>query len=377
MAAGTIRAKRDLSYSVFLVVLALTTLGIVMVYSTSAIEADRRFGDATFFLRRQIVWTAIAGLALVLARTTSIETLLKWAPVALWFSYAVLVLVLFQPARGGAHRWLYFGSMQVQPSEAVKIVLIIYLAAACRSLPKNPSLRDSMRIMVAAGVAIGLVLIEPDVGTGLFLSVLTGVILAAGGVPIRHMLVVGAPAVVAGGAYALTRLDHVRTRIMIFLDPGASPLAEGYQSHQSLIALGSGGLSGLGLGNSRQKLFFLPEDHTDYILAIVGEELGFLGAVAILIAFMALVGFGCRIAWRCRERAPALVALGITMWLGLQAIINIGVVSATVSPKGISLPFVSYGGSALVMGFLAVGILMHIGARVSADEAALSTRGQP
>jgi cell division protein FtsW len=345
------------------IALALVALGIVMVYSTSAIESDRRLGDPGFFLRRQLVWAMVAGLTLVVARTTDYRSLIRLSPAALGLLCMVLVAVLFQPGHKGAHRWFHIGSFQFQPSEVGKVIVVLFCARACSRLGPGARLRQTLPIFCAVGLVVALVAIEPDFGTALFLSAIAGLLLIAGSVPWRHMFLVGVPAMALAGVYGLTRLDHVRSRLAVFFDPGADVLAKGYQVHQSLIALGSGGVAGLGLGRSRQKLYFLPDDHTDFILAIIGEELGLIGTLGVLALFAGLIWFGVRIALQAPDREGRLAALGLTAVIGLQACMNIAVVTASMPTKGISLPFVSYGGSALVVTMGAIGILMNIAAQ--------------
>ncbi|GIW72911.1 MAG: cell division protein FtsW [Planctomycetota bacterium] len=345
------------------VALALLALGLIMVFSTSAIEADRRFGDATLFLRRQVVWAAVALLGLMIARTTDYRWLVRLRTPALLVLLGLLVAVLFEPERKGARRWIHLGSLQFQPSELAKLVVPVWIAGACAQLRARAAaiaLGDTLRVVGAIGAVVVLIAVEPDFGTALFIAAISGVLLLAGGIPFSHLVLIAVPAALAGLGYALARLEHVRARLAAFLDPASMALEGGYQAHQSLIALGSGGPWGLGLGRSLQKLYFLPDDHTDFILAIVGEELGLVGTLGVLALFAALVWLGSRIARQAPDAEGALVALGLTAALGLQAAMNIAVVTASMPTKGISLPFVSYGGSALLVAMVAVGILMNI-----------------
>ncbi|RME77014.1 MAG: cell division protein FtsW [Planctomycetota bacterium] len=356
----------DPGHGLLAVALTLVALGLVMVYSSTAVECDRRFGDPAFFLRRQLVWSLVAGLTLLLARSTDYHALVRLSRLGTLALCLLLIAVLFQPGHKGAHRWFHLGAFQFQPSELGKILLVLLCARECGRLgrlPTAPGLRQTLPLFAAVGAVVGLVAIEPDFGTALFLCAITGVLLLAGAIPLRHLFVVGLPASLAALAYGLTRLEHVRARLRVFLDPAGDVLGKGYQVHQSLIALGSGGLTGLGLGRSRQKLYFLPDDHTDFILAIIGEELGLIGTLVVLALFVALVGFGVRIALRAPDLEGRLVALGLTTAIGLQACMNIAVVTASMPTKGISLPFVSYGGSALVVTLGAVGLLLNVAAQ--------------
>ncbi len=345
------------------IVLALLALGLAMVYSTTAIPGDR-IGDPTYYFRRQLLWTALALGALVLAWQTDYRTLLRWRGPILAVALVLLAAVLVKNAAThevkGARRWFEFGAMKAQPSELAKVALVLFLAGHCADPRALSTLRRAAPAFGAVAATLALILPEPDSGTTAFLGVVSGVLLLVAGVRLSHALLVGVPVVGVGAIYALARLDHVRARIAVFLDPAADPLGKGYQIQQSLIALGSGGAIGAGLGESRQKLFFLPDDHTDFILAIVGEELGLLGTLAVLALFAGLIVAGMRIAARAPDRPGFLLAVGITTTIGLQAAINMAVVTASMPTKGIPLPFVSYGGSSLVVGMFQIGVLLSV-----------------
>jgi cell division protein FtsW len=214
----------------------------------------------------------------------------------------------------------------------------------------------------------GLIAVEPDLGTAALVATTGTLMLLVAGVRIGHAALLAAPAAALVALYAAARFTHVQTRLAVFLDPDADPQGKGYQIRQALIALGSGGPAGLGLGGSKQKLFFLPDDHTDFILAIVGEELGLFGTLAVVLLFGALVVHGYRIALAASEREGFLLAFGITTLLGLQAAINLAVVTASMPTKGISLPFVSFGGSSLLVAMTEVGVLLSIAGREAAGE---------
>ncbi|MHC4391284.1 MAG: FtsW/RodA/SpoVE family cell cycle protein [Planctomycetota bacterium] len=344
------------------VVLALLALGLVMVYSTTAVAADRdpRLHDSMFFLRKQLVWSLVACITLVLASATDYRLLCRLSLPCIGALTLLLIACLFREGRGGARRWLHVGGLGVQPSELGKILLTLYCAELMAFPAARERFRSLVRGLIPIALVIGLVLIAPDFGTGLFLSAIAFAVLVTGGAKLRHLLVLGLPAVATGCLVMLTRFDHVRARIDVFLRPEADLEGKGYQIHQALIALGSGGPFGLGLGESRQKLYFLPDDHTDFILAIVGEELGLVGTLAVAIGFALIVFFGVRIALAARERRGMLVAFGLTFAIALQGAMNLAVVTASMPTKGIALPFVSYGGSALCVAMAAVGILLNV-----------------
>lgn len=344
-------------------VLILTGIGLVMVYSTTAVAADRVLGDSFVFLRKQVMWALIAGITLVLMSATDYRALLRMSRPLLAVLAGLLVLCLFQEGRGGARRWLNVMGMGVQPSELGKVLLVLYCAERVGDTAETLSFKELLKVLVPLGGIVGLVAIAPDFGTALFLSGVAGTVLVVAGIRLRHLVLLGMPAVLAGAAVMVSRFDHVRTRIEVFLHPEADLSGKGYQIHQALIALGSGGPLGLGLGQSRQKLSFLPDDHTDFILAILGEELGLIGTLAVAGLFALVLVFGIRIALGAPDRKGFLAALGLTLALALQGVTNIAVVTASVPTKGISLPFISYGGSALVVAYAGVGILLQIASK--------------
>lgn len=341
------------------IVLALTSIGIVMVWSTSAIEWDRA-GDPTHYLRKQVLWTVLAGIGLSLAWTTDYRTVLRYRTPIVAAVAAALVAVLFQTDTKGGHRWFDLGGFKAQPSEPAKVAAIVWLAAHCADRERLRTLRGAVEGFGVLGLLVGLVLVEPDLGTAALIGVVGGLMLLVAGVRLAHAALFSLPAAGIVALYATLRFEHVKARISVFLDPEADPEGKGYQIRQALIALGSGGPTGLGLGDSKQKLFFLPDDHTDFILAILGEEMGLAGTLAVVALFAALVVYGVKIALRAADREGFLVAVGITCWLGFQAAMNIAVVTASMPTKGISLPFVSYGGSSLIFAMAAVGMLLSV-----------------
>lgn len=387
-------ARRDISATVLAIVLALMAIGLVMVYSTTVIPgehvedpgffkrnhvlpADESI-DSTFFFRRQVLWTMLAAIVLVVASQTDYRALVRWRRAILFAVLPLLVAVLATHPVKGATRWFELGAVHVQPSELGKLGLVLFLAGHCAEEGALATFRRATPAFAAMGAVVGLVFAERDFGTPVFIAAVGALVLLVAGVRLTHAALVAVPSAGALGLYAATHFEHVRTRIEVFLHPEADPLGKGYQINQALIALGSGGLRGLGLGESRQKLFFLPDDHTDFILAIVGEELGLVGTLLVLALFAALVVYGVRVAWRAPDRAGFLLAFGVTTMIGLQAAMNIAVVTASMPTKGISLPFVSFGGSSLLIAASAVGVLLNIaraGAEVRAvDDAATTPR---
>jgi cell division protein FtsW len=342
--------------------LLLVTIGVVMLFSTSSLYAREKYGDPNYLLNRQLVWLAVGAVGFVVAASTPYARLRQLCVPALIATAVLLVLVLvFGRTIGGAKRWLSFGGLQVQPSEFTKLVLIVwlahYLSKEKRHIEKLG--RGFLLPMAVIGVFLVLILKEPDFGTTALLGMVTFAMLFVAGVRLAHLV----PTVVAGlGVFAaLIWQNPNRTeRILAFLDIEKYKAGKGYQIWMAMLAFGSGGVNGLGLGNSRQKMFWLPEAHTDCIAAIIGEELGLIGMVAILALFVALLACGVIIAMKTPDLNGQYLALGITMLIALQTLINIGVVTAWLPTKGLPLPFISYGGSSLMMNLIAVGVLLSI-----------------
>jgi cell division protein FtsW len=343
---------------------ALVGLGLVMIYSTSGLLADR-YGSPTHFLGKQAVWAALAGVALFVGRGVDYHFYSHLRKPILLATVVTLALVLV-PGIGtrlnGARRWLRVAGVGVQPSDLAKLGIVIYLSTFLVDRRNAPAdlRRGFFPAFCALGAVVGLVALEPDIGTAFLIACVGGTLLLIGGVRGKHIV----PAALVAGplatGYIILRLDYVRERLLVWLDPSLDPLGKGYHARQSLIALAGGGVFGKGLGQGSQKLFFLPEAHGDFIFAIIGEELGLVGALVVMGVFAAMV-LAARTVARCaRDRTGALIATGIALWLGLQAAFNIAVVTASVPTKGIPLPLVSYGGSALVVTAYALGVLLNV-----------------
>ena len=366
------RSGTEIAAALLAIVLALVAIGLVMVYSTTAVEAERS-GDPTRYVRRQALFALLAGGALAIAWHTDYRKVLAARTHLLVATLVLLVLVLFAQPVNGARRWFDLGANHLQPSEIAKVALVVFLAGSCAEKEALKTFRSTAKICATLASLLVLIAVEPDFGTAAFLGVLAFAVLFVAGVRLAYAAAVGIPVAGAVALYAATHFEHVRNRIQVFLEPAADPLGKGYQIHQALIALGSGGFGGLGLGRSRQKLFFLPDDHTDFVLAILGEELGLVGTALVAALFAAFVAYGMRIAFRARDRGGFLLAFGLTATVGLQAAMNIAVVTASFPTKGISLPFISFGGSSLLVAMTSVGILLSI-ARKSAETPEASAR---
>ncbi len=346
-------------------VLLLLCIGIIMVYSSSSVVALTTYGDTSYFMKRQILWMLL-GLAAMMATMRFDHSLLAKKQVVLILLIVTLALLVatFLPGIGrtinGARRWIRLGALTFQPAELMKLTLIVYLSSYISS--KGEWIRDFQHglvpVFVVTGLFLGLTLLQPDFGTVMAMGIIVFIMLFAGGARPLHLggvVLALAPLVYAAVAFKAYRLR----RVLAFLDPWADPQGAGHQIVQSYLAFGSGGVLGRGLGQGRQKLLFLPERHSDFIYAVIGEELGLWGSVLVLLLFGVLLWRGLRIA-RKTEGFTRLLATGITMLLCVQALINMAVVTGMMPTKGIALPLVSYGGSALVVTLAAAGVLLNI-----------------
>ena len=359
--------KMSPDYWLFLLVLALLGLGVVMVYSASAIIATDRFGDAHFFLKKQLFW-AVLGLA-VMWGVMAVDYR-RWRPLVsplLALAFVLLVLVLIPPfgqSINGTRRWLRWGPISVQPTELAKLVLVVYLAdfLARRQAALGNLWRGVAPPLVVTGAVAALVLVQPDLGSAVAIVGVVLCMLFVAGARLAHLGLIGALAVPVAIAAVWVAPYRLR-RVLTFMDPWADPRGAGFQIIQSYLALGGGGLLGRGLGESKQKLFYLPEPHTDFIFAILGEELGFAGAVLTVGLFGLLLWRGIRVGLRVADPFGALLAFGVTAYLATQAAVNLGVVVGLLPTKGLPLPFVSSGGSSLLVAMAGVGLLLNVSQR--------------
>jgi cell division protein FtsW len=344
-------------------VVVLVLFGALMVYSASAVMASERYGHSYYFLLRQGISAALGLTAMVLVMNVNYRYLRSPALVfpALALQLILLAAVLFADRTHHVHRWLHAGFISFQPSELSKIVLVIFLAyfLDLRKGEANDIQHTLLPIAMVAGASLALVLKEPDFGTTLAMALVVAAMLFVAG--LRWHYFAGAVLAAIPALYLLIfRVPYRRARFLTFLDPYKDPLGKGFQILQSYIAVGTGGISGVGLMEGKQKLFYLPQPQTDFIFAVIGEELGLIGALFVLALFGVILWRGLRAAARCSNEFGRLLAIGITVMLVGQAWVNISVVIGLVPTKGIPLPFVSYGGSSLVMNLLAAGILLNV-----------------
>lgn len=347
----------------FLATFVLVCMSVVMVYSASAVLAMDTLGNAYYYLFKQGAWAVLGLFMLVLVMRLDYRNLRQ--PVVIWTALGVvavaLVLVLFMPARNGSHRWFSMGGITLQPSELAKLAIVLFTAALLeRRMHRIDEVGYSLvPIGIATGLLAGLVLIEPDFGTALSILAIVCVMVFAAGISYRY-IVGTALLMLPVLSVVLLAAPYRRRRILSFLNPEADPLGAGYQAIQSKIAVGKGGFFGEGVMEGTQKLFYLPEPHTDFIFAVIGEELGLIGASLIVICFLVIAWRGFRTAVLAPDRFGAFLAVGLTTMVVLQAFFNISVVLGLVPNKGIPLPFVSAGGSSLLINLMGMGILLNV-----------------
>lgn len=348
--------------NIYIITAILLCFGVIMVYSSSAIFAFERYGDSTYFLKRHFIYMVL-GLVMALAMmAVDYKKLQKISKILLFVSVIFLaVLILKGREIGGAKRWFRIGQFSFQPSELAKISLIIYLSDVLtrKHVKIKKFFEGFLPPALVAGMLIMLILMQPDLGTSIAIATITGILFFVAGVNMRHMLVsfLGLLPVLY---VAIFSVPYRRRRVLAFLNPWEDPRGIGFQVIQSFLAFGSGGLFGIGLGQSRQKLFYLPESHTDFILSIIGEELGFVGTTSVLSLFFLFLWQGMKITYHCQDRFGKFLSLGIVSMISLEALINIGAGIGAIPTKGLPLPFISYGGTSLMFHIAAVGLLLNI-----------------
>ena len=347
----------------FIVTISLVVFGLLMVFSSSAMLATERYGSPRAFFWRQLAWAVMGIIAMLLLMRLDYRLLRHPAILfpGIFVALAMLAVALVMDPHQATHRWLRWGLLSLQPSEFAKLMLVLFLAYFLekRSGQINDWSGTLLPALMIIGVVIGLILKEPDLGTPIALVLISAVMFFVAGLRMRYFgyALLGC----LPGLYLLVSRSGYRSRrILAFLDPYADPQGTGFQIIQSLIAVGTGGLTGLGLMNGKQKLFFLPAPHTDYIFAVTAEELGMAGAIVLLSLFALYFWRGWRAALLAPDEFGRYLAAGLTMTITCQALINMSVVLAMVPPKGIPLPFLSYGGSSLFFSLASTGILLNI-----------------
>jgi cell division protein FtsW len=362
------KGRLRFDFILLIVTLALVGVGIVMVYSTSAIMAGDRFQDPYYFLKKQALFAGIGVILMILTLWMPYRILKRLAYPILIVSVLLLVAVLIPGIgyrAGGAMRWLKIQSVSFQPSEFAKLGLVIFLAYFLTK--KDEKIRSFsfgfLPTVLLSGLVIILVAKEPDLGAALFLSAMVFLLLFVSGARVIYMA--GALLLTVPVVYTLlTNVGYRYKRLISFIRPWDDPTGASFQIIQSFLSFGSGGLFGLGLGEGRQKLFFLPAPHTDFIFSVIGEELGLVGAMVVVLLFFVFTVRGIQIGLSLDDRFGTYLALGVTLMISLQAVINMAVVLGLLPTKGLTLPFISYGGTSLITNLVGVGILLHLSTRV-------------
>ncbi|WP_305044200.1 putative lipid II flippase FtsW [Geoalkalibacter sp.] len=356
--------RREFDTTILLLAVVLTCFGVVMVYSSSSIMAAKRFGDDFFFLKRQGIF-AVAGFALMAAAMYIDYRFWRRLTVVVMTVAVILLVVVLIPGVGanvgGASRWLRLPGFSVQPAELAKLAMVFYLA---HSLARKKDKMKSFKLgflpyMLVLGCLLGLLLLQPDLGSAMVIAGVSMAMLMVGGARLSYLFSVALLALPV--LYmAIMQVDYRRRRILAFLDPWEDPYNTGFQIIQSWTAFGLGGVLGKGLGEGQQKLFYLPEAHTDFIFSVVGEELGFIGVLIVAAMFLVLCLRGLRIAQQASDDYGRHLAFGLTFLIGLGAFINMGVVLGLLPTKGLALPLLSYGGTSLLTTLFAIGVLLNI-----------------
>jgi cell division protein FtsW len=355
--------KLSSDITLFAITLALLATGMVMVWSASSALAEERYGNAYHFLIRQVLWACL-GLAVMVAAMRVDYRKLRQPPViyaAIGITTLLLIVVLFLRPVNDTHRWIRAGALSFQPAELAKVVLVVFLAYHLerRAERVNEFLTSVFPALLLLGWFAFLVFIQPDLGTAATLVFIGCALLLLAGVRVRFFAALSLPAL-ALLYHAVMAAAYRRDRIEAFLNPYADPRGSGYQVIQSLIAVGNGGLTGAGLMEGRQKLFYLPYPYSDFVFAVIGEELGLLGAAAVVAAFVLFLWRGMRTASRAPDAFGSYLAAGLTLAIVLQAFINMSVVLGLLPAKGIPLPFISAGGSSLFFTLLSVGLILNV-----------------
>lgn len=347
--------------NLIIAVLVLSVFGIIMQYSASSYNALKETGDAFFYVKKQVISLVVAILALGGAMFVPTRIYEKFKLLIFTLSI-VLLAIVFIPGLGvekyGARRWINLGFFTIQPSEVAKFGLIIFIAG---EIAKRPTFtfKAMLPIFLATGIMAFTIMMQPNMSITMLICLSMLIMLVVGGAKFKHFAILAVPLVIM--AIVLVMLEPYRLkRLMAFINPWASPRDEGFQLIQSFYALSSGGMFGLGLFNSRQKYSFLPFAESDFIFAIIGEELGLVGTIAVIVLFMVVIFCGIKTAMTAHSRFNALLACGITAIIALQTLLNMAVVTGSIPPTGLPLPFISSGGSSLVVFMYAVGILLRI-----------------
>jgi len=360
----------EIDYGIFCTIMLLLAVGVVMVYSASSYYAMFHYNDSMHYLKRQVIWSILGVGAMMFMMALDYHKLKRYTLIALIVTVPLLLLVFAFEGVNGAQRWIQLGPFSFQPSELAKYVVVLYLAMFLEK--RGDGVRDFKKGVIpcffVAGIFAALVLAEKNLSIASVIMIVTFIMVFAAGARNVNMFGVVAPTlVVAALGFALGE-PYRRARMLNFTNPWKDPAGNGYQLIQSFYALGAGGITGLGLGQSRQKMLYMPEPHNDFIFSIIGEELGLIGCLIIMGLFVIFVWRGIRVAMKAKDTYGSLLAIGITSVIAVQSIINIAVVTGSMPVTGVPLPFISYGGTSLVINLIAMGILINISRQTEGKE---------
>ncbi|OPJ63237.1 stage V sporulation protein E [Clostridium oryzae] len=352
----------EADFVMFITIMLLLAVGIIMVYSASSWTAEIKYKDDMYFLKRQGAWAVLGIICMFFAIGYDYHKLRKFSNILMILCIPLLLIVFAMPSVNGARRWINLGFTSFQPSEIVKYVVVLFMA---KSMDKRGE--EIKKLFSGVGyylfislIYAGLILAENNMSIFTVIVMVTMIMLFVAGARCWHLFGIVTPLGLVGAVALIFSKSYRRDRILGFMDPWKNALSEGYQLIQSLLALGSGGIWGVGLGQSRQKAYYLPEAHNDFIFSIIGEELGLIGCAFVIALFMILIWRGIRTALNAKDIFGTLLATGITSIIAVQAIINIAVVSGSMPVTGVPLPFISAGGTSLVINMVATGVLLNI-----------------
>ncbi|WP_055667650.1 stage V sporulation protein E [Desnuesiella massiliensis] len=354
--------KGQVDFVLFSVILLLLAIGVIMVYSASSYISIYKEKDSMFYLKRQLLWAALGITAMFVGMSFDYRKLKKFTVPLLIVCIPLLIAVFFFPDTNGAYRWIRIGGASLQPSEIVKYAVVFYLA---KSLDfKGEKVKDFFYgvfpYLLVSGFYAGMILLEKNMSIASVIMIVTLIVLFVAGARAFHLFGIVTPALTALALFFIYSSDYRRARMLNFLNPWQDPAGNGYQLIQSLLALGSGKILGLGLGQSRQKAYYMPEPHNDFIFSIIGEELGLVGCIFIITLFLVFIWRGIKVALEAKDTYGTLLATGITSIIAVQAMVNIAVVTGSMPVTGVPLPFISYGGSSLLFNMIAMGVLLNI-----------------
>lgn len=379
--AGKVKKKQprspmgNIDYGVFYSVILLLAIGVVMVYSASSYYAMQNYGDSTAFLKKQAISSVLGLAAMFLFMGIDYHRLKKYTVILMIVTIPLLLIVRLFPAVNGAQRWIPLGPLgSFQPSELAKYVVVLFLAMSLAA--KGDGVKKFKTGIIpylgVAGFYAGLVLAQKNLSIAALIMIVTFIMLYCAGGRLHHLFLYVAPVLIAAAAFFALGEDYRRARMLNFINPWKDASGDGYQLIQSFYALGAGGITGLGLGQSRQKTSYMPEPHNDFIFSIIGEELGYIGCLVIICLFVFLISRGIKVAMKAKDTYGTFLAIGITSVIAVQTIINIAVVTGSMPVTGVTLPFISYGGTSLAITMAAMGVLLNISRQRVKEESKLN-----